>query len=98
MLEARRISGTAILFDVREAVTGDYRSHTVNIAEVVMRTLPIWRYRIAVVGNAGDPLLQFVETVGANRNIRVASFTELEAARKWLDQPEGQRTPALTRE
>jgi hypothetical protein len=69
-----------LLFDIRDARYKEYHVMAMRHAQ----QSGIHRFRIAVVGNEGDPKLAYFENVARNRGIRLKSFTSPEAASRWL--------------
>lgn len=72
-----------LLFDIREATHLDFHNivlrHAEGAPDLARRGL-----RIAVVGRAGDRMLDFIEDVAANRALPAKTFTAEDAALAWL--------------
>ena len=80
---AHRSRSRCIVFDIREAFHPERHAQVVEHAANAVKN-GMTGYRIAVVGVAGDPLLEFIDDVAANRGLRAKTFTDLDAARDWL--------------
>jgi len=80
---ASEAQSTRLLFDYTEASMPNY--HTISV-EYGNRALAIGlaRFRIALVGRSGDPMLTFMETVAINRGVAARSFATQAAAVAWL--------------
>lgn len=72
-----------LLFDFADARVIDYHSVAVEHGNRAVET-GLARYRIALVGREGDPMLLFFETVGLNRGVATKSFATREDAKRWL--------------
>ena len=72
-----------LMFDFFEARVLDYHMVAVEHGNHAVET-GLARYRIALVGREGDPMLLFFETVGLNRGVTTKSFATREEAKKWL--------------
>ena len=80
---AESAGATRLLFDIRDATHLDFHSivlrHAEGAHELARRGL-----RIAVVGRAGDRILEFIDDVAANRALPAKTFTAEDAALAWL--------------
>ena len=72
-----------LLFDLTEARMPDYHAIAVAHGDHVAES-GVARFRIALVGRAGDPMLTFFETVGINRGVTTRSFASRSEAKAWL--------------
>ena len=85
--EAMRAAAEAgtwwLIFDFMDARVLDYHTVAVEHGNQAVQT-GLARYRIALVGRPGDPMLLFFETVGINRGVATKSFATREEAKKWL--------------
>jgi len=72
-----------ILFDIRKASDADFHSSVIRHAEAASN-LGIVRFRVALVGTPGSPLLKFIEDVSVNRGLPVRCFTDEAQAMRWL--------------
>jgi hypothetical protein len=83
-LQAAKENGChAILFDIRRASDADFHSSVMRHAQAAT-DLGMGKYRIALVGTPGSPLLKFIEDVSVNRGLPVKCFTDEAEAMKWL--------------
>lgn len=83
-VEAARKNGCpCILFDIRKANHPDYHASVVRRADAAVAT-GITKFRIAILGTSGSPLLAFIENVAMNRGLPARCFTEESAAMRWL--------------
>ena len=77
-------AGTSLLlFDLGEARIPDYHSIAVAHGDQAADS-GIARFRVALVGRSGDPMLAFFETVGINRGVTTRTFAGREEAKRWL--------------
>ena len=72
-----------LLFDLTEARMPDYHAIAVAHGDHAADS-GIARFRIALVGRPGCPMLAFFETVGINRGVTTRSFTSRDEAKRWL--------------
>lgn len=72
-----------LLFDLTAARIPDYHSIAVAHGDQAADS-GITKFRIALVGRAGDPMLAFFETVGINRGVTTRTFAGREEAKRWL--------------
>lgn len=82
---ARTHGAKSVLFDIRESVSDDFHTRVVKLASEASRT-GITTYRVAVLGNPGDPRLRFIEDVAHNRGIKAKCFTDHGEALVWLQE------------
>jgi hypothetical protein len=79
-----RTQTARLLFDLREANYRDYHLGTIRHVEEAA-ALGIERtFRIAIVGAAGNPMLQYIEAVAVNRGYWVKTFVEEAEAVGWV--------------
>lgn len=74
-----------LLFDLRQT---DYRDAVVTTIRHVEEAEEVGlgpSFRVAVVGLAEDPMLQYVEDVSVNRGLQVRVFSDGQEAVNWLD-------------
>lgn len=74
-----------LLFDLRQT---DYRNAVVTTIRHVEEAEEVGlgpSFRVAVVGLAEDPMLQYVEDVSVNRGLQVRAFSDGQEAVNWLD-------------
>lgn len=72
-----------MMFDFHGARVLDYHAVAVEHGNHAVET-GLARYRIALVGRPGDPMLLFFETVGVNRGVSTRSFATHDEAKRWL--------------
>ena len=72
-----------LLFDFSDARVIDYHTVAVEHGNHAVET-GLAKYRIALVGSPGDPMLLFFETVGLNRGVATNSFATRDEAKRWL--------------
>ena len=72
-----------LVFDLTDARIPDYHAIAVAHGDQAADT-GIARFRIALVGRPGDPMLTFFETVGINRGVTTRSFATRDEAKRWL--------------
>ena len=72
-----------LLFDITQAQSREYHAVAMHHARDAHRT-GIVKFRIAILGKAGDAKLSFLENVAHNRGIRARSFTAEREAVRWL--------------
>lgn len=73
-----------LLFDLRET---DYRESYVNTIRHAEEAEAVGLgpgFRVAVLGVANDPMLQYIEDVSVNRGHQVRAFSDEHEAVKWL--------------
>lgn len=81
---AAQTQKTQLLFDIRDANYRDYHLGTIRHVEEAA-ALGIERtFRIAVLGAAGNPMLQYIEAVAVNRGYWVKTFVHDAEAVGWL--------------
>ena len=74
-----------LLFDLRQT---DYRNAVVTTIRHVEEAEEVGlgpSFRVALVGLAEDPMLQYVEDVSVNRGLQVRAFRDGQEAVDWLD-------------
>ncbi len=84
MQAAREHGCHCILFDIRKAADADFHSSVIRHAEAAT-DLGMVKFRVALVGVAGSPLLRFIEDVSVNRGLPVRCFTDEAEAMRWLE-------------
>ena len=72
-----------LLLDFSDASMPDYHAITVSHGDHALDS-GLARYRIALVGRDGDPMVTFMETVGINRGVAARAFSSRTAAMPWL--------------
>jgi hypothetical protein len=75
---------TRLLFDFTDATMPNYHTISVEYGNQAV-AIGLARFRIALVGRSGDPMLTFMETVAINRGVSARSFAIREAAIEWLN-------------
>lgn len=80
---AMRAHSELLLFDITQAEYRNYHAPAIEQARSASRT-GIIKYRIAILGKAGDPKLSYFENVAVNRGIRARAFTLEDDAVEWL--------------
>ena len=80
---AHDAGSTLLLFDITQAQSREYHAVAMHHARDAHRT-GIVKFRIAILGKAGDAKLAFLENVAHNRGIRARSFTAEREALSWL--------------
>jgi hypothetical protein len=83
MQAAREHGCHGILFDIRKANRPDFHASVIQHAEAAA-DMGMVKFRVALVGAPGSPLLKFIEDVSVNRGLPVRCFTDEAAAMKWL--------------
>ena len=77
-----------LLFDLRGAKYDHYHISTIRHAEEAPALGIDKSFRIAILGHAGNQMLNYMENVGVNRGFNVKTFTDEPAAVEWLhDSP-----------
>ena len=80
---AREHGCRCILFDIRKASDADFHSSVIRHAQAAS-DLGMAKFRVALVGTPGSPLLKFIEDVSLNRGLPVRCFTDEPQAMRWL--------------
>jgi hypothetical protein len=83
---AHEAGSKLLLFDITQAQSREYHAAALLHGRDAHRT-GIVRFRIAILGKAGDAKLSFLENVAHNRGIRARSFTAEPDAVRWLKGP-----------
>ena len=74
-----------LLFDLRETnYSDDSLVSTIRHVEEAEEVGLGPDFRVAVVGLANDPMLQYVEDVSVNRGLQLRAFSDEDEAVKWL--------------
>jgi hypothetical protein len=81
--EARKNGCSCILFDIRKANRPDFHAAVIERAEGAAAS-GITKFRVALVGTPGSPLLAFIEDVAVNRGLQARCFTDEALAMRWL--------------
>jgi len=83
MRTANEVGTWWLIFDFLDARVIDYHTVAVEHGNNAVES-GLARYRIALVGRSGDPMLLFFETVGLNRGVATKSFATRDEAKRWL--------------
>ncbi len=86
MQAAREHGCHNILFDIRKANDVDFHASVMQHAKAAS-DMGITKFRTALVGTPGSPLLKFIEDVSVNRGLPVRCFTDETEAMRWLSPP-----------
>ena len=73
-----------VLFDMRESDSSSYHISTIRHAENSSALGIDRRFRIALLGAKGDPMLKYFEDVAVNRGFQVMTFVDEAEAMGWL--------------
>lgn len=73
-----------LLFDLRQSDYSDAAVTTIRHVEEAEEVGLGPKFRVALIGFADDPMLQYVEDVSVNRGLQLRAFSDEQEALDWL--------------
>ena len=80
---ASKAGSARVLFDIRAATHPGYHASVLKRADEAPAS-GIARFRVAILGEAGNPMLEFIADVANNRGVMARCFTVGAQAIAWL--------------